>query len=252
MGENTQRSNSEAWSEEAESAAARSCAYKLFSEAFEYPDDARLVLLRQGVPAAELKMVITEIAPALAALANWDALVWPEEDEELQVEYTRLFDAGVSGPACSLHEGAHRPSRMGVLEELVRFYSYFGLGRAEQPNDLPDHLSTQLEFLHWLSHSEAVLCQDGFDPADYRRAQRDFLIHHPGKWLPKLTSQLAARNAADYYIELAGLLLAFINHDMQHKMSQVGRGKQDVGIALTTIEEQPTKWAQETELDESI
>jgi DMSO reductase family type II enzyme chaperone len=252
MGESIRHSNNEAWGEEAEYAAASSFAYKLFAEAFEYPDDARLALLHQGVSAAELKMVITEIAPALAALANWDALAWTDEDEELQVEYTRLFDAGVSGPACSLHEGAHRPSRMGVLEELVRFYSYFGLGRAEQPNDLPDHLSTQLEFLHWLSHSEAMLCQDGADPADYRRAQRDFLIHHTGKWLPKLTSKLAASNAADYYIELAGLLLAFINHDIQHKVNQVGRGKQDIGIALTTIEEQPTKWMQETELDESI
>jgi DMSO reductase family type II enzyme chaperone len=237
---------------EAEYAAARSFAYKLFAAAFEYPDEARLALLQQGVPAAELRSVISEIAPDLALRTDWDALSWTDEGEELQVEYTRLFDAGVSGPACSLHEGAHRQSRMGALEELVRFYSYFGVARAEEPNDLPDHLSTQLEFLHFLSHGEAVLCQDGLDPADYRRAQRDFLIHHLSKWLPKLAAKLAAADATNFYIELTGLLLAFLNRDIQHSISQVGRGKQDLGIALTTIDEQPTKWMQESEFDESI
>ena len=112
--------------------------------------------------------------------------------------------------------------------------------------------TTQLEFLHFFSHSEAVLCQDGIDPSNYRRAQREFLINHPGKWVPKLTSKLAANNAANFYIEITRLLLAFINHDIKHTVNQVGRGKQDIGIALTTIEEQPTKWAQETEFDESI
>jgi len=252
MRENTRHSASESCIEEAEYAAARSFAYKLFAAAFEYPDEARLALLGQGAPAAELQSVMTEIAPDLAARTDWNTLSWTDEGEELQVEYTRLFDAGVSGPACSLHEGAHRQSRMGALEELVRFYSYFGIARAEAPNDLPDHLSTQLEFLHFLSHSEAVLCQDGVDPSDYRRAQRDFLIHHPGKWVPKLASKLAASNAADFYIELTGLLLAFINHDIQQKVNQVGRGKRDIGIALTTIEEQPTKWVQESEFDSSV
>ena len=133
MRENTQYGTSGACVEEAEYAGARSFTYKLFATAFEYPDEARLALLHQGVPAAELQSVITDIAPELAARADWDALSWTGEGEELQVEYTRLFDAGVSGPACSLHEGAYRKSRMGALEELVRFYSYFGVARAEEP-----------------------------------------------------------------------------------------------------------------------
>ncbi len=252
MRETTRHSTSETNSEEADYAAARSFAYKLFAAAFEYPDEARLALLGQGAPAAELQSVMSTIAPDLAARTEWSTLSWTGEGEELQVEYTRLFDAGVSGPACSLHEGAYRQSRMGVLEELVRFYSYFGIARAEEPNDLPDHLSTQLEFLHFLSHSEAVLCQDGLDPADYRRAQRDFLIHHPGKWLPKLAAKLTASKAADFYVELTGLLLAFINRDIQHSVNQVGRGAQDIGIALTTVEDQPTKWAQESEVDNAL
>jgi DMSO reductase family type II enzyme chaperone len=208
--------------------------------------------LRERFPATELQSVITAIMPDLAAETDWDALARIGESDELQVEYTRLFDAGASGPPCSLHEGAHRQSRMGTLEDLVRFYNYFGLSRAEEPNDLPDHLSTQLEFLHYLSHSEAILCRDGQNPADYRRAQRDFLIHHPGQWVVKLKNKLADNGALDYFLELSKLLDAFLNLDMQHLINRVGRGKQDIAIPLTTIEEQPTKWAQESEFDDSL
>ena len=124
-------------SDEADYAATRSTAYSLFAAMFEYPDDARLALLRECFPATELQSVITAIMPDLAAETNWDALTRIGESDELQVEYTRLFDAGASGPPCSLHEGAHRQSRMGTLEDLVRFYNYFGLSRAEEPMTCP-------------------------------------------------------------------------------------------------------------------
>ncbi len=230
-------------------AAARSLAYRLFAAAFEYPDDVRLAQLREGAPAIELKSVITAITPDLALETDWDALREIGESDELQLEYTRLFDAGASGPPCSLHEGAHRPSRLGTLEQLVRFYNYFGLCRAAEPNDLPDHLSTQLEFLHYLSHCEAVLCRDGEDPAHYRRAQRDFLIHHPHEWVGKLKNKLTDHGAADFFLELTRLLDGFLNRDRQHMMNLVGRGKQGIRIPLATVNEQPTKWAQEVEPD---
>jgi DMSO reductase family type II enzyme chaperone len=140
---------------------------------------------------------------------------------------------------------------MGTLEELVRFYNYFGLSRAEEPNDLPDHLSTQLEFMHYLSHCEAILCRDGDDPADYQRAQRDFLIHHPGQWVLKLKNKLADNAAHDYFLELGQLLNAFLRHDMQHLIALVGRGKQDATIPLATIEDLPTKPEQEAEFEDS-
>jgi DMSO reductase family type II enzyme chaperone len=138
---------------------------------------------------------------------------------------------------------------MGTLEDLVRFYSCFGLCRAEQPNDMPDHLSAQLEFMHYLSYGEAMLCSEGDDPADYRRGQRDFLLHHTAQWLVKLKNTLIENDAADFFLELATLLQGFINLHAQHLIAQVGRGTQDITIPLTTIDDQPTKWADEAELE---
>jgi DMSO reductase family type II enzyme chaperone len=237
--------------EEADCAAIRSTAYRLFAAMFEYPDDGRLALLREGFPVTELQHVITAVTPDLAAETDWDALDRIGGGEELQVEYTRLFDAGPSGPPCSLHEGAHQPSRMGTLEDLVRFYNFFGVSRAEEPNDLPDHLSTELEFLHYLSHNEAVLCREDHNPADYRRAQRDFLLHHPGQWIARLKNKLVDNGAEDFFLELARLLDGFLNRDVQYLIGLAGRGSQDIPIPLTTIEEQPTKWAREKELEDS-
>jgi putative dimethyl sulfoxide reductase chaperone len=235
--------------DEADYAAARSYVYRLFALAFEYPDDARLAALRTGDPGAQLRAAVTAIMPDSMHEIDWQAFNLIGEGDELQVEYTRLFDAGPSGPPCSLHEGAHQQSRMGTLEELVRFYNYFGLSRADEPNDLPDHLSTELEFLHYLSHCEAVLTQDGEDFTNYQRAQRDFLLRHPIKWLAKLKNKLVQHHAAGFYRELMVLLNAFLNHDIEQLINQVGRGKQDLGISLTTIDELPTKPEQENDVD---
>jgi hypothetical protein len=84
---------------------------------------------------------------------------------------------------------------MQTMEECVRFYNHFGLTLAEAPRELPDHISTQLEFLHFLAFREAEAWRDGRDPGPWQRAGRDFLERHPGRWVPKLRERLASRSA---------------------------------------------------------
>jgi DMSO reductase family type II enzyme chaperone len=102
---------------------------------------------------------------------------------------------------------------MKTMEEAVRFYNHFGLTLSGEPRELPDHLSTQLEFLHYLAYREAEALQTGVDAGPYQRAQRDFIARHPGAWIPKLCQRLTKQNAPVYYRALLGSLADLLAWD---------------------------------------
>ncbi|MBW1761638.1 MAG: molecular chaperone TorD family protein [Deltaproteobacteria bacterium] len=123
-------------------AAARSSIYGLFQDALTYPDDE----VREGLATGEL----VELMRKGLALAEvdftpaqewWRALQEVGGTEDLAVEYTRLFDAGASGPPCPLYGGLYGGDRMKKMEEAVRFYNHFGLTTSEEQRELPDHLA---------------------------------------------------------------------------------------------------------------
>jgi DMSO reductase family type II enzyme chaperone len=106
-------------------------------------------------------------------------------------DFLSAFEPAVSREAGSLHEAAYASEdRSTLFEELVRFYGHFGLAR-EQRSELPDHLTVELEFMHFLCWLEHGASARGDDVAGLRRAERDFLARH----LRRLASGLAERCA---------------------------------------------------------
>lgn len=206
-----------------ESAAIRSAIYQIFAIVYEYPDKEMVAEIRSGLIANRLKEVLVLADPKMIAGANWDALCDAGADAEaLQIEFTRLFDVGTSGPPCTLYGGEYTGARMQVMEELVRFYNFFSLSMAEDPHQLPDHLITQLEFLHFLAYRESELAKAGEETDDMQRAERDFIARHPGRWLPKMHEKLQAQNPMPYYLELNRLLLTFLKVELSRLVALVG------------------------------
>src|SRR4030065_69651 len=82
--------------------------------------------------------------------------------------YTLVGPAGE--PPGSLVAGHHERDRLRVMEELVRFYDFFGLGLA--PGTMPDHLTAELDFMHFLTFREAEAVREGGDRESYLRAER--------------------------------------------------------------------------------
>ena len=197
---------------EEEGAAARSHAYRLFAEAFEYPDESRVDMIRQGKLAEALGEALGALDPKLVDEIDWDALRDPGQKDDLAIEHTRLFEVGVSGPPCPLCGGLYGGARMKTMEEAVRFYNHFGLTLSEEPRELPDHLTTELEFLHYLSFREAQALQSGEDPGPYQRAQRDFIKRHPGRWVPELYALLGQQHPMCFFRELVRALRDFLEH----------------------------------------
>lgn len=186
-------------------AVACSRAYAAFARFFEYPDAAAIERIRSGAPAVEIAGALAEIDPDLVP-PDLEALSDAGEDDALAVEYTRLFDAGVSDPLCPLYGGAYGGTRMRTMEETVRFYDHFGLTLSDTPRELPDHLATQLEFLHFLAFREAEAHAEGADPGPWRRAQRDFVVRHPGRWVPELRRRLERAAPMHFFQELVARL----------------------------------------------
>lgn len=193
-------------------AAARSHAYQLFARAFGYPEGELLEQIRGGQVAGAIEAALRAVSPALGARFDGGALSDAGEGDALAVEYTRLFDVGPSGPPCPLHDGLWIGDRMRTLEEVLRFYQHFELGLDSASRELPDHLSIELEFLHYLAFCEAEAWRDGGEAGPYRRAERDFLARHPGRWVPLLRAALVKEKSAPFFVALAAALEALLTH----------------------------------------
>lgn len=187
-------------------AAARSRAFAVFAEALAYPDRDLEDSIREGVVAEALLGSLADLDETIVADADTEALRTVGDQDDLAVEYTRLFDVGASGPPCPLYGGLYGGARMKVMEEAVRFYNHFGLHISEEPRELPDHLLIELEFLHYLAFREAEALHAGEDPGSWRRAQRDYLTRHPGSWVPKLHARLGKNDPPPYIAEVVRLL----------------------------------------------
>ncbi len=121
--------------------------------------------------------------------------------------------------SCPLYSGHYTADRLRAMEELVRFYNFFGLRLA--PGLMPDHLVVELEFMHYLAFKEA---EAGGDAASFRRAQRDFLERHLTNWLPRLSATLKAERPVPFYRSLVGLTNRFLAADRAHLIGALNGG----------------------------
>lgn len=196
------------------SPAACSFLYGLLAECFAYPDEDLVESIRGGGLRGQIERMSGVVDPQLlsgldlAPLASPDAMLEP-----LAVEYTRLFEAGVQGARCSLNGGVQLGPQMKVMEEVVRYYNHFGLTMTGDNKELPDHLTAELNFLHFLAFGEHQLEADGRSPADYQRAQRDFIARHPGRWLPVMWRKLERMNPVPLFGVLTQVLMRLLEHE---------------------------------------
>lgn len=185
-------------------AAVRSHLYALFAFMFAYPDADWVAAIRAGEVADRMSDLCTALDDASSLRADAAALADAGADDDLAIEYTRLFDTG----PISLYGGHNHGTRMTVMEEVLRFHEHFGLALNPEYNELPDHLVSELEFMHFLCYQEAQIHSTEAGP--YRRAQRDFLTRQLGRWAPQLHVRLIEQQAQPFFVEAARLLAGFL------------------------------------------
>jgi DMSO reductase family type II enzyme chaperone len=193
--------------------AARSHLYRLLSLAFAFPDEDYYEAIRDGSLEATLSAACAALPYDLSAALPEGLRTAPDDYAEFESEYIRLFDVGPAGPPCPLYGGVYIGDRMKVMEDATRFYNFFGLRLSQDLRELPDHITTELEFMHYLTFREAGARQEGGDTGSLLRAERDFLARHLGKWMPKAAAKLAKQNTIPFFPALMHFAVSFFQAD---------------------------------------
>jgi DMSO reductase family type II enzyme chaperone len=196
-----------------EAATARSQCYQLLSRAFAFPEPDFFAAVKEGRWLAEGAAMFSSLPYPLRLPAGFRLL--PNVDyDAFQTEYIRLFEVGPRGwPPCPLYSGHYSRDRLRVMEELVRFFNFFGLRLCS--GRMPDHLTVELEFMHYLTYKE-VASESAADADSYRQAQRDFLDRHLANWLPALEGNLRRQKPLPFYKTLVGLTTRFVVRDRSY------------------------------------
>ncbi len=193
---------------------ARSLTYRLLSQAFAYPmadaveelrvDDLRLVRAWSGALPEDVRAAIEPMTAA-----------WEDGPrEELEARFAALF-SHVHSADCPMYETDYGPRdiwrQTETLVDIAGFYRAFGM---REDRERPDHVATELEFVHVATYKEAwAQAQGDVEHAHLcRDATGSFLEAHLLRWVPSFLARVSTLDRDGPYAaaaELADALLRF-------------------------------------------
>lgn len=189
-------------------ASGRCLMYALFSDIVASPFDAEPAVARGEVRLSELSLPF-EVLSLETPLREWRET----SIANLKAEYSGLFEVGSKGPPVPIREDLHRNQPAGVREDIVRFYEFFGYGLSEKFAWAPDHLSVELEFMHFLAYQEAE--NDKGDALAFQLAQYDFSERHLVVWVSELAEKVIQQQPDSLYGRLISALSEFVVKDFE-------------------------------------
>ncbi|HJP34639.1 MAG TPA: molecular chaperone TorD family protein [Gammaproteobacteria bacterium] len=211
---------------------ARSRAYQLFALVFTHPESALHVLLVDG----SYRRALTDSIVGLYGQAEPFAEP-PAAFVDYESDYIGLFATGRGGhPVVPLNAGEYERLRLGrsraeQMLEYLRCYRHFGLQLDTEAgaNELPDHLSCQLEFMAWLAYLEAGARTTELE-AGYQRAQRDFATRLTLPLLGEMEGRLESmRDAPAFFADVLRFLASVVAETIE-ELSGLDEPAGDVSV----------------------
>ncbi|HYA20210.1 MAG TPA: molecular chaperone TorD family protein [Burkholderiales bacterium] len=198
---------------------AKAAILRVMAQAFAYPQVGyktrmlrEFAKLKKACDRPGLGCIAHAINSVSRALRNAD-------DTTLRAEYFRLFLG--NGPVL-LHEAAYGDGqriagRPHELADISGFYSAFGLRLSDDDPNLPDHLSSELEFYSLLLVKQAYADRGGQkqNREVTRRAAKVFLEYHLGRWVEAFAQTLRENEPPAVYRELAHALQTLIRGEIK-------------------------------------
>jgi DMSO reductase family type II enzyme chaperone len=220
-------------------AASRSLIHAEFARALRHPADAEAAgRLADGSAERELIGLIDGLA---RRLPGYESSPLPKAtrggsgaSDDVDVLYCCLFDPVSGAATISLNERDYATLGREVLwEDLFRCYAHFGLELGDGGlQESPDHLTIELEFMHFLTFLEAS------NPETARGVvlgESDFLARHLAAWMPRLCQTLAERSTDSVYHRIAHLLRDFVSADrvyLESRTHDLRRSTDDIHSPL--------------------
>jgi TorA maturation chaperone TorD len=186
----------------------RSAICAVLARGFSYPDQSVLDFFQPG-DKAEIE-VPAEVSSRLVSLQEAARSSPPEA---LQTAYMRLFGpAGRLSPCEAEQKKLRDIQKAQALADVMGFYHAFGV---EPRGERPDHIASELEFLHYLMFKECYALGRG-EPemaALCREARVKFCREHLFTWTDEFARTLRAEAGqvlTPFYANLVDLLEIFV------------------------------------------
>jgi DMSO reductase family type II enzyme chaperone len=138
----------------------------------------------------------------------------------LRAEYSGLFEVGSQGPPAPIREDLQTGQRAGTREEVVRFYEYFNYVLDGRFAWQPDHLSVELEFMHYLCFRESEAVSEP-DALSFQLAQADFSARHLVSWVPVLSLNVDKVAPGSLYARVIAAVRDFVVADGEWQLATI-------------------------------
>ena len=204
----------------------RSAMYQILSSCFLYPIEKNLSILKSPDfqehkknmmlcygdldDSRELKRCLDEVQKSYNGASI----------ETLQKIYQRIVGHTIS-KECPLYEtqygAAHVYQQVHELGDIQGFYKAFGLDISDIEKERCDHVSVELEFMHFLLYKQAYALENhGDEKAQICvDAQKKFLKEHVGKWVPLFAVLFGRKAEEGFYYALSALTKEFLRLEMK-------------------------------------
>lgn len=134
----------------------------------------------------------------------------------LAADYAHLFLLGERSihPYESVYTSNRNLMMQDAYRDALKRYADSGFSSAENPHEVADHISVELEFMAWLAALlQNALTSGEIDTAhDLLSRQRSFHNAHFG-WVQKFSADMLDRAQTDFYRAIAGLLDTVVSSD---------------------------------------
>jgi DMSO reductase family type II enzyme chaperone len=208
----------------------RSAVYKVLSRGFALPSNDISSSISDGAYMDELKEAVSVLqdlgfdedgvlSEPLEALDRAVEEVRGLTLEEFQSEFLSIFGYTISReypPYETQYGCSHVFQQTQELADIAGFYKAFGLEIGSNAGERLDHISIELEYMHFLTYKEAhARKRHGPDKAEICvNAQRKFLDEHLGSWIFHYAKLFRRKIKEGFYRGLTDFMEAFISSDM--------------------------------------
>jgi TorA maturation chaperone TorD len=193
----------------------RQVCYRIFASLFLYPEHKRLVEIQNAASfltgeswqnSAEVKSLINQLAEI--DLKNGRSIV---------NEYNRLFLIRPKAPPYeTIYTNAEGQMRGLLTAQLEGIYLNAGLEISPELNELPDHISVELEFMAYLcmKESEAHTPDEVLEAAHFRDLQVSFMGQHLARWFPSFAKRIEEADPGSIYQYLLPAVYEFLRKEL--------------------------------------
>ena len=202
--------------------------------AYTYPDNEERTWLQSLIEEdifseAPFAVEEEETNTGLKLMQKWGKNGFSDElFEHMQADYTRLFIGPgkvIAAPWESVYFGEERLTFQEQTLDVRNWYRRFGLEAEKKYQEPDDHIGLELLFLAHLAAQGIQALNEQNSPRfeEILKAQREFLMQHPGAWALAWCGIVEKNARTDFYQGLAHLIrgaLAGLSEILDCKLAQ--------------------------------